>query len=70
MGHGGEFWQNVVHWKKQWQTTSEFSPWEPHEQYEKAKRYDTENGLPRLVGAQMLLEKSGGITPERIIEKE
>ena len=23
-----------------------------HEQYEKAKRCDTENGLPRLVGAQ------------------
>ena len=35
MGHGGEFWQNVVHWRKEWQTTSVFLPWEPHEQYEK-----------------------------------
>ena len=35
MGHGGEFWQNVVHWRKAWQTTSVFLPWEPHEQYEK-----------------------------------
>ena len=37
-GQSGEFWQKVVHWRKQWQTISEFLPWEPHEQYEKAKR--------------------------------
>ena len=36
-GHGGEVWQNVVHWGREWQTTSVFLPWEPHEQYEKAK---------------------------------
>ena len=36
-GHGGEIWQNVVHWRREWQTTSLFLPWEPHEQYEKAK---------------------------------
>ena len=36
-GHGGEAWQNVVHWRREWQTTSVFLPWEPHEQYEKAK---------------------------------
>ena len=36
-GHGGEVWQNVVHWRREWQTTSEFLPWEPHEQYEKEK---------------------------------
>ena len=35
-GHGGEVWQNVVHWRREWQTTSIFLPWEPHEQYEKA----------------------------------
>ena len=35
MGHSGEFWQNVVHWRSEWQTTSVFLPWEPHEQYEK-----------------------------------
>ena len=33
-------------------TTSVFLPWEPHEQYEKTKRLDTEDELPRLVGAQ------------------
>jgi len=21
-GHGGEVWQNVVHWRREWQTTS------------------------------------------------
>ena len=36
-GHGGEVWQNVVHWRREWQTTSVFLPWEPHAQYEKAK---------------------------------
>ena len=25
----------VVCWKREWQTTSVFLPWEPHEQYEK-----------------------------------
>ena len=33
-GHGGEVWQNVVHWRREWQTTSVLLPWEPHEQYE------------------------------------
>ena len=51
-GHGGEFWQNVVHCRREWQTTSVFLPWEPHEQYEKAKRYDNEIELPRSVAAQ------------------
>ena len=32
-GHGEEVWQNVVHWRREWQTTSVFLPWEPHEQY-------------------------------------
>ena len=39
---------------------------EEYEQYEKAKRYDTEDELPSLVGANMLLEKSGEITTERM----
>ena len=30
-GHGGEVWKNVVHWRREWQTTSVFLPWEPHE---------------------------------------
>ena len=30
----GEFWQNVVHWRRKWQTTPVFLPREPHKQYE------------------------------------
>ena len=30
--------QNMVHWRREWQTTSIFLPWEPLEQYEKAKK--------------------------------
>ena len=25
-GHGGEFWQNMVHWRREWQTISGFLP--------------------------------------------
>ena len=34
--------------KKGMQTTSVFLPWEPHEQYEKLKRYDTGRWAPRV----------------------
>ena len=34
VGHDTEVWQNVVHWRREWQTTSVFLPWEPREQYE------------------------------------
>ena len=36
----------------EWQTASVFLPWEPYEQYEKAKRQDTERWTPQSVGAQ------------------
>ena len=29
---------NMVHWRREWQTTSVFLPSEPREQYEKAKK--------------------------------
>ena len=35
---GGEVWQNVVHWRREWQSISAFLPGESHEQYEKVKR--------------------------------
>ena len=42
----------MVYWRREWQTTSVFLPRELHEQYEKAKWYDTERGTPQSVGAQ------------------
>ena len=35
--------------EKEWQTTLEFLPWEPYEQYEKAKRYNTERWTPQVL---------------------
>ena len=65
-GSWWKFWQNVVHWRREWQTTSVFLPWEPHEQYEKAKRYDTERWTTQVCKVpKMLLEKDEEITPER-----
>ena len=41
IGHRGEFWQNMIHWRRKWQPTAVFLPKTPHGQHEKAKRYDT-----------------------------
>ena len=43
-----QVWQNVVHWRREWQTTAVFLPLEPHEQYEKVKRQDTERWTPQV----------------------
>ena len=51
-GHREEFWQNVVHWRREWRPTWVFLPQEPHEQYEKTKRYDTRKWAPRSEGVQ------------------
>ena len=40
--------KKMVNWRREWQSTSVFLPWEPHEQYEKAKRYDTERWTPQV----------------------
>ena len=32
--YGGEFWQNMIHWIREWQATSVFLLEEPHEEYE------------------------------------
>ena len=37
-GHGVELWQNMVHWKKEWQSTPVFLLQEPHKDYEKVKK--------------------------------
>ena len=42
----------IVHWRREWQTTSVLLPWEPHEQYEKIKYRTLKGEIPRLVGAQ------------------
>ena len=50
-GHGGEFWKNVAHWKREQQTTSVCLPWEPHEQYERQMDRTLKDELTRSVGA-------------------
>ena len=52
IGYSEEFWQNGVHWTREWETTSVFLTWEPHEQYERQKDMTVKDELPRLVGAQ------------------
>ena len=32
-----EFWQNVIHWRREWQTTLAYLLWEPHELYKRTK---------------------------------
>ena len=50
MGHSGEFWQNVSHWRREWQTTPVYLPWELHKLYKK------ENGITTLKNRQFLLK--------------
>ena len=42
MGHGGEFWQNVVYWRREWQPTSVFMLWNSMNSMKGQKRYDAE----------------------------
>ena len=48
--HSQEFWQNLVHWRREWQTTPVFSPQELHERYEKTKNMTPEDEPPRSEG--------------------
>ena len=50
--HSEEFWQNMVHWRREWQPTPVFLPGKPHKQYEKAKRFDTWRWAPRSESVQ------------------
>ena len=42
----------MVHWRREWQTTSVFLPWEPNEQYKRQKDRILKGELPRLAGVQ------------------
>ena len=57
MGHSGEFWQNVVHWRRERQATSVFLPWEEYQEnlknsMKRQKDRTLKDELPRSVGAQ------------------
>ena len=45
-------WQNVVHWRREWQNTSVFLPSEPHQLNEKTESTTPEDEPPRSVGLQ------------------
>ena len=51
-GYGGEVWHAVVHWRKEWQTTSVFLPWEPHNSMKRRNDRILKEELPRSVSAQ------------------
>ena len=42
----------MVHWRREWQTTSVFLPQEPHEQYEKQNDRILKEELPASVGGR------------------
>ena len=56
-GHSEEFWQNMVHWRRKWQTTPVFLPWELHEQYERQKDITLEDEPARLEGIQYAIRE-------------
>ena len=67
MGHGGEFWQNMIRWRREWQTTSVFvrTPWTVRKVKEWAwyvptwsdlKEFSHPWGLVLFVGNETVLE--------------
>ena len=49
----------MVHWRREWQTTTVFLPQEPHEQYERQKDRTPEDELLKLVASENLLYNTG-----------
>ena len=64
MGHGGEFWQNMVHWRREW--PSVFLPWEPQTVWKGKKIGNWNMNSPGQQVSNMLLQNSGEITLERM----
>ena len=59
-GHRGEFWQNVTHWRREWETTPVYLPLEPHELHKRSKKATIWPCIPLL-----------GLCPEKnIIQKD
>ena len=52
ISNGGEFSQNAVHRRREWQTTSLFLPREPQKQHERQKDMTLNDGPLRSLGAQ------------------
>ena len=50
-GHGGEVWKNVVHWRREWQTTSVFLIENPMNGMKRQNDRILKEELPRSVGA-------------------
>ena len=48
MGNIEDYWQNVVHWRREWQPTPVFLPRESHGQYERQKIWHRKTNNPRL----------------------
>ena len=52
IGHSEEFWQNVIHWRREWQTTPVFFLWEPMSSMKRQKDMTLEDEPPRWEGVQ------------------
>ena len=50
-GHGGEFWQNMAHWRRKWQTTSVSCLENPMNSMKSQKDLTLKDELPKSVDA-------------------
>ena len=58
--------QNVVHWRREWQTTSVFLLENPMNSMKRQKDRTLKDELPRSVGGQYATGEEWRITPERM----
>ena len=63
---GGEFWQHMIHWRKEWQTTSVFCLENPMNSMIGQKDRPLKDELPRSVSGYYATGIRGEITPERM----
>ena len=52
MGHGGEVWQNVVYWRREWQTISDSCLENTMNSMKRQKDRTLRDELPESVGGQ------------------
>ena len=70
MGHGGEFWQNMVHWRRKWQTTSSFLLGNPMSSMKRQKDMTLNVPCPRLGRVQYATERDQRNSSRRNKEAE
>ena len=62
MSHSREFWQTMIHLRREWQTTLVYLPRDPHEWYKRRKDTTPKDESPRSEGVKYATGEKWRIT--------